>query len=88
MRTLGFVLGGLALLAVAYFIARSLPNGGPLGATGTIVAFVVVWLVVAAGNLYVGVTSAGYSVREEFPIFLLIFLVPAVAAALVKWRLL
>ena len=34
----------------------------------------------------IGVAQAGYSFTEEFPIFLLIFLVPAAAAILIKWK--
>jgi hypothetical protein len=36
--------------------------------------------------MWIGVSQAGYSVREELPIFLLIFLVPATAAVLVNWK--
>ncbi len=38
--------------------------------------------------MYLGVRQAGYSVREELPIFLLIFLVPAAAALLLRWKFL
>jgi hypothetical protein len=38
--------------------------------------------------MWIGVSRAGYSIADELPIFLLIFGVPAVAAALLKWRLL
>ena len=47
--------------------------------------FVVVWLAVAAVNMWAGVARAGYSVADEFPIFLLIFTVPAAVAVLLKW---
>ncbi|MEK7728854.1 MAG: hypothetical protein AAB354_10605, partial [candidate division KSB1 bacterium] len=40
----------------------------------------------AAANMWVGVARAGYSVQEELPIFLLIFLVPAAVALLVRWK--
>jgi hypothetical protein len=43
--------------------------------------------VVAAINMWIGVARAGYSFREELPIFLLIFLVPAAAAAFIRWKL-
>jgi hypothetical protein len=33
------------------------------------------------------VTKAGYSVREELPILLVVFAVPAVAAGIAIWRL-
>jgi hypothetical protein len=38
-------------------------------------------------NMYVGVARAGYSFMEELPIFLLIFAVPAVIAALLRFKL-
>lgn len=48
--------------------------------------FLAVWFAVAAINMWIGVTRAGYSVREELPIFLVIFLLPACAAAVLWWR--
>ena len=50
--------------------------------------FVVLWLGISGANLWVGVAKAGYTLNEEFPIFLLIFVVPAIVAILLKWRLL
>jgi hypothetical protein len=38
--------------------------------------------------VWMGVTNAGYSFREELPIFLLIFALPAAVAVLVKWKFL
>jgi hypothetical protein len=43
-------------------------------------AFVVRWFLVAAVNMYFGVAKAGYAFQEELPIFLAIFLLPAIAA--------
>lgn len=37
--------------------------------------------------MWVGVTHAGFSTREEFPILLLVFAVPAVVAGIAVWRL-
>jgi hypothetical protein len=37
--------------------------------------------------MWVGVSRAGYSVAEEAPIFLVVFVVPSLVAALVAWRL-
>ena len=51
-------------------------------------AFVALWLIVAALNMWAGVAKAGYSLAEELPIFLLIFAVPAASALLIKWRFL
>jgi hypothetical protein len=36
--------------------------------------------------MWTGVAKAGYSATEELPVFALIFLVPAAAAVLLKWR--
>jgi hypothetical protein len=46
------------------------------------------WFGAAAVNMWVGVTRAGYSFREELPIFLLIFLVPRLVAVTVKLKFL
>jgi hypothetical protein len=46
--------------------------------------FIPLWLVGAGINMWVGVTKAGYSVKEEIPFFFVAFLVPA-AAALLVW---
>jgi hypothetical protein len=48
--------------------------------------FSTIWCVVAAVNMWIGVAQAGYSFTEAFPIFLLIFLVPAAAAIVIKWK--
>jgi len=49
--------------------------------------FIPVWLIGAGINMYIGVAKAGYSVAEEAPIFLLVFAVPAIVAALIAWTL-
>lgn len=50
-------------------------------------AFVPVWLLVSIANLWVGVSHAGYSVRDELPILTIVFIVPAALAAFAIWRL-
>jgi uncharacterized membrane protein YwaF len=50
-------------------------------------AFVPVWLIIALVNMWVGVHHAGYTLREELPIMLLVFAVPALAAALAVYLL-
>jgi hypothetical protein len=42
---------------------------------------------VTVANMWVGVSRAGYAVREELPILLLVFAVPALLAGLLYWRL-
>ncbi|MBK9081540.1 MAG: hypothetical protein IPL88_05400 [Rhizobiales bacterium] len=81
MRSLIIIASGFAFLALALLVGR---------ATGAVrraaFAFVAVWLVVAAVNLWIGVATAGYGLAEEAPIFLMIFLPPALAAWLAARR--
>jgi hypothetical protein len=86
MRTAIIILGGFALLAACIVGARRF--GGTAAPIGSAVAiFIAVWFVVAAINMWIGVARAGYSFREELPIFLVIFLVPAATAIFVRWKL-
>jgi hypothetical protein len=82
------IAGGLVLLGVFLLAGRLLSAGAP--AAGVVMAarwFIPVWLVGAGINLYIGVARAGYSIAEEAPIFLLVFAVPAIVAALIAWSL-
>jgi len=74
--------GGLVLLALSALAGKMTS----LGISRALLWFIPVWLACAAVNMWVGVSRAGYTVTEEFPIFLLIFAVPAVIAALLYWR--
>ena len=67
-------------------IAKLLAGSSTSSMTTATVAFVAIWFVAAASNMWVGVSKAGYSFEEELPIFLLIFLVPAAVAVFVKWK--
>ena len=85
MRTLLFLLAGSLLAALVLGLARYLgPAARSLSAA--LAGFAVLWFAVAAANLWVGVNRAGYALREELPIFLLIFLVPVAVAALIRRR--
>ena len=88
MRTLMFLLGGLALWGACLGIARLVASASASSMTIATTVFAAIWFVVAAANMWLGVSSAGYSFREELPIFLLIFLVPVAVAAVVNWRFL
>jgi hypothetical protein len=83
VRTLVILIGGFVLLAVFVGAARI----GAASTRGALIAFGVVWFLVAAGNMAMGVLKAGYAFTEELPIFLLIFLVPVAAALLLRWKL-
>ena len=88
MRTLLFLIAGVMLLAAFLLLAKLFSASVADAPRVALISFVVVWLVISGLNMWIGVTRAGYSIAEELPIFLLIFGVPAVAAALLKWRLL
>ena len=88
MRTLIIIIGGFALWAICLGIAKFLASTSTSSMTTATTTFVTIWFVVAAANMWMGVSQAGYAFREEFPIFLVIFLVPAVVAVLVKWKFL
>jgi len=85
MRTAIIIVGGLVSLGI-FSIAGWWLGGGPQSTTTAAKAFLPIWLAAALINLWLGVTRAGYSVAEELPIFLVIFAIPAAAAAFVWWR--
>ncbi len=88
MRTFVFLLAGLALWAAFIAIAKLIFATSASAAMTATIVFVAAWFVVAAVNMWMGVSQAGYSFREELPIFLFIFLVPAITAAAAKWKFL
>ena len=88
MRTLMFIVGGFVLMAACFGAAKLLAGSAADGMRTAAIAFVALWFVIAGVNMWVGVAKAGYSVAEELPIFLLIFGLPAVAAVLLKWKVL
>jgi hypothetical protein len=80
MHTVIVMAGGLALLAVCLLVGRT------TGSVGTAsLVFIPLWLIGAAINMWIGVNRAGYSYADEFPIFLLIFAVPAALAGWLWW---
>jgi hypothetical protein len=86
MRTALIILTGFVVWGLCLGVGKMIGARGAMGAATAI--FCVVWLIVAGVNMWMGVTKAGYSFREELPIFLVIFLVPAIVAVVVKWKFL
>jgi hypothetical protein len=80
MHTVIVMAGGLVLLAVCLLVGRTT---GSVGKASFV--FIPLWLIVAAINMWIGVNRAGYTYADEFPIFLLIFAVPAALAAGLWW---
>jgi hypothetical protein len=83
MHTLKVIFGGILLLGVCLLVGRWI--GGAVDAT-TIKYFLVLWLVATLVNMWVGVSKAGYSIKDEAPIALLVFAVPAFVAIVIWWR--
>ena len=80
MHTVMVLGGALVLLGICVGVSRLLGGSAAKGA----LAFIPLWFLGAAINMWFGV-RAGYSVKEELPMFALVFALPA-AAALAVWR--
>ena len=76
---------GLVVLGLSLSLGHAL--AGTPGAAKFAVYFLPVWLLAAGANMLIGVKSAGYSAAEEFPVLLVVFAIPAAAAALAWWKL-
>jgi hypothetical protein len=87
MRSVVIIVGGLLLLGAFVIVGRILGSGTTQSMVTAVKLFLAIWLVAALLNMWIGVTRAGYSVAEELPIFLAIFLIPGIAAALLWWKL-
>ena len=86
MRTALFLLAGFLLLASILIVAKLFSANYPAATGWATIAFVALWLVVTAANMWVGVNKAGYTASEELPILLLLFGVPALVAVVLKWK--
>jgi hypothetical protein len=84
MHTVIVLSGGAALLVACLLLGHGF--GSMQGLAWGAKVFIPLWLLLAAVNLWIGVSRAGYSVAEEAPVFLLIFCVPAAVAALAWWK--
>lgn len=84
MHMLMVIAGGVVLLGLFLLFGKLWGSDAASIALAAKV-FIPVWLLVSIANLWVGVTHAGYSVREELPILLVVFLVPTAVAALALW---
>jgi hypothetical protein len=86
MRTVTILVSGLLVFAGLFLYSRLFVQHYPHAATWATSGFVAIWLLATVFNLWVGVSRAGYSAREELPILLLLFAVPAAMAVLVRWK--
>ena len=80
------IAGGLALLGI-FVLFGWLWGASAAGMALAAKVFMPAWAAVALLNMWVGVAHAGYTVRQEAPILVLVFLLPAIVAGLVAWQL-
>ncbi|NTZ63220.1 hypothetical protein G6L24_23140 [Agrobacterium tumefaciens] len=86
MHMLMVIAGGVVQLGV-FLLFGKLWGGDATGPAMAAKLFIPAWLVVSIANLWVGVSYAGYSVRDELPILLVVFVVPAIVAVVVIWQI-
>ncbi len=86
MHMLMVIVGGIVLLGLFLLFGKLWGGAHPELALAAKL-FVPTWLAVALANMWVGVTKAGYSVRDELPILAIVFIVPALLAAGIVWRM-
>ena len=84
---MAMVMGAGILLLVVFVMFGWLWGASAVGMVAAAKIFVPAWLLIAAVNMWVGVNHAGYSVRDELPILLIVFAVPAVVAGIAVWLL-
>jgi hypothetical protein len=87
MRTAQILLSGFLLLAAIFILARLFSHNFPTVMKVAVVAFIALWLAIVSFNMWVGVVKAGYSFAEELPVLFVLFLPPAIVAAILAWRL-
>jgi hypothetical protein len=85
MHTVVVISVGVALLAAFLTVGR-LIGGSPAAMATAAIVFLPLWLIGAAFNFWMGVSKVGYSVKEEAPIFILVFAVPAIVALATWWN--
>ena len=88
MRTVLLLTAGVSLMASLLIVAKLFTEHLPSAPNWAVAFGLVLWLALTGINMWIGVTKAGYSVAEELPIHLILYLVPAAVAVLVRWRFL
>jgi hypothetical protein len=86
MHTLKVIFGGFLLLVVCLLLGRWIGGAAATVVATTIKCFLALWLAATLLNMWVGVNKVGYSVKDEAPVALLVFAVPAIAAIVIWWK--
>lgn len=85
MHMLMVILGGVVLLGL-FLLFGQLWGTAPASLATAAKMFMPVWLCVALLNLWVGVSKAGYTVAQEFPVLLVVLAIPAAFAMAAIWH--
>lgn len=85
MQTLKVIGAGFALLGLLLVVSPRLVAAGSRPIAFATKLFIPIWFCAALLNLWIGINRAGYSATQEWPIFLVVFGVPAAAALLLRW---
>ena len=85
MHTLKVIGAGFALLGLLLVVSPRLVASGSRPIAFAAKLFIPIWFCAALVNLWIGINRAGYSATQEWPIFFVVFGVPAAAALLLRW---
>ena len=86
MRTLIILICGIILWGGSLGVTWLFGEAGLSKMSLATYVFIALWFLISAGNMWIGVAQAGYSVKEELPIFILIFSLPVAVALFVQWK--
>ena len=86
MHTLKVIFGGFLLLGLCLLLGHWIGGAAATVVATTIKCFLVLWLAVTLANMWVGVSQAGYSIKDEAPVALLVFAAPAIVAIVIWWK--
>ena len=86
MHTLKVIFGGFLLLGVCLLLGRWIGGAAATVVATTIKFFLLFWLFATLVNMWVGVSKAGYSIKDEAPVAMLVFAIPAIVAIVIWWR--
>ena len=87
-HTIKVIVAGFVLLAGCLLIGRligSAISNPSMAVARSALVFIPLWAIAAGINMWMGVSKAGYSVKEEIPFFFIVFLIPAAVAAFIWW---
>jgi len=84
MHAIMIIAAGLVLLGL--FVGIGHLRGGAAGRARAARLHIPIWFVLALINVTIGVVSAGYTVMQEAPVFLVTFGVPAGLAFIISRR--